>query len=89
MPPRAAQEEQGLDAALLEKLKALRLALARRAGVPAFVVFTDATLRDMCRKRPHDTAQMRAVSGVGQAKLQRYGQDFLAEIAAYEQARGE
>ena len=86
---RAAQEEQGLDAALLEKLKALRLALARRAGVPAFVVFTDATLRDMCRKRPHDTAQMRAVSGVGQAKLQRYGQDFLAEIAAYEQARGE
>ena len=83
---RAAAEEANLDDKLLAGLKALRLALAKRAGVPAFVVFTDETLRDMCRKRPHSPEEMRAVSGVGAAKLQRYGQEFLAAIADYERS---
>ena len=81
---RAAQEEANLDNRLLARLKALRLTLARRASVPAFAVFTDATLRDMCQKRPHTSEELRQVSGVGQVKLARYGEDFLREIAAFE-----
>lgn len=74
----AAASEADLDGALLDKLKALRLELAKRAGVPAFVVFSDATLRDMCARDPQDEQAFLAVSGVGQVKFERYGAEFLA-----------
>jgi len=68
------------DMPLFESLRALRKRLSEAAGVPAYVVFNDATLADMVALKPDDVEQMRQVSGVGQAKLDRYGEEFLAEI---------
>ncbi|WP_300274940.1 HRDC domain-containing protein, partial [uncultured Oscillibacter sp.] len=65
---------------LFGRLRALRAQLARRQGVPAYVVFSDKTLREMAISRPRTMAELRAVSGVGAAKAERYGRDFLAVI---------
>lgn len=48
--------------------------------MPAYVVFTDATLRDMCAKMPTDEQELLQVSGVGERKAHRYGKTFLEEI---------
>lgn len=72
-----------LDEYLFARLKALRADLAAGARVPAYVVFTDACLRDMCRKLPRTPAEFLEVSGVGRAKLERYGAIFLREIEDY------
>ncbi len=74
---RAPAAEAPVDEALLERLKELRNRLAATAGVPAYVVFSDATLRDMCAKRPRTQEEFLAVSGVGAYKLRRYGAAFL------------
>lgn len=66
--------------ALFGRLRAVRAALARRLGLPAYVVFSDAALRDMCAKRPQTERELLNVSGVGEAKLQRYGAAFLEEL---------
>lgn len=66
---------------LFEKLRELRLKFARKEGVPPFCVFTDKTLVDMCRKRPHTGEEMLEVSGVGENKLKKYGEKFLEVIA--------
>ena len=66
------------EAALLAVLKALRLALARERGVPAYVVFPDRALIDMARRRPRSEAEFAAVNGVGAAKLKRFAGPFLA-----------
>lgn len=58
-------------------LKARRLALAREQGVPPYVIFHDATLLEILRRRPANAEQLAEVSGVGQVKLARYGQAFL------------
>jgi ATP-dependent DNA helicase RecQ len=68
-------------AALLASLRAHRLGLARAEQVPAYVIFTDRTLIDMAERRPKNLARMAEVHGVGQAKLKRYGESFLAVIA--------
>jgi ATP-dependent DNA helicase RecQ len=70
------------DEVLWEALRALRLSLAREQGVPPYVIFHDATLLDMVRARPSDLAALSRVPGVGASKLQRYGTQFLAAIAA-------
>ncbi len=74
---------QKYDRVLFARLRALRKTLAERDDVPPFVVFSDATLIDMCHKLPTDNASMLAVSGVGFTKLGRYGKEFLAEIGDY------
>jgi len=71
------------EAGLFERLKGLRKRIADHAGVPPFVIFSDATLSDMCRKMPHDTAEFLQVSGVGSYKAEKYGQDFISEILQY------
>jgi ATP-dependent DNA helicase RecQ len=68
------------DARLFDQLRALRRRLAEQQGVPAFVVFSDATLQAMTAARPTDRQAMLRVSGVGPAKLERYGEAFLAVI---------
>jgi ATP-dependent DNA helicase RecQ len=73
------------DEELFEVLRALRKRLADEAAVPAFVVFSDATLRDMCRIIPTDEDAFLSVSGVGNAKLERYGDAFMKEIRAWEE----
>ena len=71
------------DEKLLAALKDLRKSLAMRQSIPAYVVFADATLIDMCRLKPKTQEEFIEVSGVGQAKSQRYGEVFLAVIAEF------
>jgi ATP-dependent DNA helicase RecQ len=67
-------------AGLFPVLKALRLSIAKQENVPAFIVFSNATLLDMARKAPGTMAEFMNVSGVGEAKASRYGQAFLEAI---------
>jgi len=69
-----------IDPTLLAALKARRRELAAERNVPAYIVFSDATLIDMCRLRPENKEQMALVSGVGPKKLEDFGVDFLAVI---------
>ena len=68
------------DEALYEVLRSLRADLAQKQQVPAYVVFSNAALVDMCRKKPTTPEAFLAVSGVGKAKLERYGDAFLSAI---------
>lgn len=68
------------DEALFQRLRALRKEIADAGEVPAYVVFSDATLRDMVEKRPVDEGAMLEVSGVGPVKWERYGEAFLAAL---------
>ena len=72
------------DERLWEALRDCRLRLAKEADVPPYVVFHDATLKEFVRARPRSLDAMLALHGVGQAKLDRYGQAFLATLAAHE-----
>ncbi len=72
------------DPALFDALKARRYALASAQRIPAYAVFSDATLRDMVKKRPKTPEEFRRVSGVGEVKAARYGKDFLRIIAKFE-----
>ena len=65
-----------------DELRALRTQLARQQGVPPYVVFHDATLLAMLRALPANEGELAGISGVGEAKLKRYGRDFLAVINA-------
>ncbi len=71
------------DEKLLIALKELRRSLAMRQSVPAYVVFSDATLMDMCRIKPKTRDEFMEVSGVGQRKAIRYGEVFLSTIAEF------
>ncbi|MDR9391329.1 MAG: DNA helicase RecQ [Trueperaceae bacterium] len=68
------------DHARFERLRAVRTAIAREAGVPPYVVFHDATLREIAVRQPRDQAELADVQGVGAAKLARYGERFLAAL---------
>jgi ATP-dependent DNA helicase RecQ len=72
--------EAPVDEALLTKLKDLRRSLAQESRVPAYIVFSDATLRDMCRKRPLTITAFLSVSGVGDVKMKKYGDAFIRLI---------
>ncbi len=69
------------DQALFESLRALRKRLAEERGVPPYVIFGDATLVDLCRRRPTTPEAFLEVNGVGAVKLERFGVAFLAAIA--------
>ncbi len=68
---------------LFEKLRQLRLVIAREEGMPPYIIFNDKTLIDMCAKVPQSKAEMLDVSGVAENKFHRYGQRFLDEIAEF------
>ncbi len=74
----------GESAALWEALRALRMELAKERNVPPFQVFSDATLRSMIASRPTALEQMLDISGVGQYKLEKYGQAFLQVLSAHQ-----
>ncbi|MHA6259422.1 DNA helicase RecQ [Sporosarcina sp. CAU 1771] len=71
------------DDPLFEQLRVLRRSLATEAGVPPFVVFSDTTLRDMAARIPLTDEEFLDIHGVGQVKLERYGQAFMDEIKNY------
>lgn len=68
------------DEALFQKLRALRLDIARELGKPPYIVFSDKTLRDMVRVKPITDDQFLTVNGVGESKLKQYGERFMAAI---------
>lgn len=84
--PLAKTQEE--DAGLLEILKELRLEQATQAHVPSYMVFSDVTLKDMCRKQPLSLEEMLLVSGVGEHKAQQYGQVFLQAILQWRAEQG-
>lgn len=71
------------DTSLFERLRSLRKRIADEEQVPPFVVFSDKTLHEMCRYYPVSPSQMRNITGVGEAKLNRYGNLFIGKIAEY------
>jgi ATP-dependent DNA helicase RecQ len=71
------------DSALLRALRAWRLGVAREHGVPAFVVFHDGTLETIAALRPGTREALRGVSGVGEKKLERYGEALLEVVRSH------
>jgi ATP-dependent DNA helicase RecQ len=70
------------DTALFDRLRILRRQLADKENVPAYIVFSDAVLREMARRKPRNERELIAVPGVGPAKLQRYAKAFLELLNA-------
>ena len=68
---------------LFEKLRALRLEIAREEALPPYIIFSDKTLVDMCAKAPGNQREMLDVSGVGENKFYKYGQRFLDAVGAF------
>jgi len=82
---RAVRQQEGgpFDKLLFETLRELRAQIAKEQKVPAYIVFSDATLNDMCAKVPSTEDEFLDVAGVGAVKLERYGGQFLEAIAMY------
>jgi ATP-dependent DNA helicase RecQ len=83
---RGAQSEadwEGVDHGLFQKLRDLRRGIAQVNGVPAYVVFGDATLRDMARRKPTTPGELMQVKGVGPQKLQAFGEAFLGCVVGH------
>ena len=102
--PRAAKEQAGKKKAgkrrrtdaltskglqLFENLRAIRSRLAKEEGMPPYIIFSDKTLTDMCMKLPASKAEMLEVSGVGEHKYQKYGEEFLNAIVEFTGGRKE
>jgi ATP-dependent DNA helicase RecQ len=90
--PASARKERGTvapaalgddDAALLAALKRLRLGLAARRHLPAYLIFSDKTLGEMARARPRNLQEFAMIGGVGNSKLRDFGQIFIDAIAAH------
>ncbi len=76
----AAADLAPADAGLFERLRAWRAATAKEQGVPAYVVFHDATLREIAARRPASLAQLGEISGIGENKLAKYGEGVLGTV---------
>jgi ATP-dependent DNA helicase RecQ len=88
---RAARAEPILDPeaqGLWERLKACRSALAKRLKLPPYMIFGDVTLREMLTYRPRGADELLALSGVGEVKLERFGDEFLQALAEHEWEHG-
>ena len=90
--PRRARIEveswQGVDRGLFDRLRALRLEIARSRGVPPYVIFHDTTLREMARLKPASLDALRQVYGVGARKAEDLGEAFIAAISGSGRERG-
>ncbi|RLP73207.1 DNA helicase RecQ [Mycetocola tolaasinivorans] len=71
------------DLELFEELRAWRAGEAQEQGVPAYIVFGDATLREVAQTRPLDVSRLAGITGVGQKKLERYGEDLVDVVRAF------
>lgn len=77
---KAEWREMEIDRNLFEKLRALRLQIAKEERIPPYIVFSDKTLTHMCQIRPKSREEMLLVSGVGETKLAKYGERFLSVL---------
>jgi ATP-dependent DNA helicase RecQ len=75
------------DEALFERLRALRRQLADERGVPAYIIFSDVSLREMARNYPTNSTEFRRIPGVGEQKLKDFGEAFLSEIKSHSARR--
>lgn len=85
VPPKSKRQrrrESGPADPLFDALREVRRSLAAEAGVPAYVIFHDSTLREIAEARPSSLAELERVNGVGRNKLERYGDAMLAAVAA-------
>jgi ATP-dependent DNA helicase RecQ len=80
--PRTDASWAGVDQALFEKLRALRLELARGRGVPPYVIFHDQTLRELARVKPRQIQELHDISGIGERKAAAFGPALLEVIRA-------
>jgi ATP-dependent DNA helicase RecQ len=87
-PQRKGYETPDYDIGLFEHLRGLRRQLAQAANLPPYMIFSDRALTEMAAYLPQSPPAFAAINGVGQAKLQTYGNDFIAAIAAYSAAHG-
>lgn len=71
------------DEALFDRLRALRRHLADQRGVPAYIIFSDASIREMARNYPANSTEFRRIPGVGAQKLKDFGEAFLSDIKSY------
>ena len=83
--PKPAQDVAPENQGLWDKLRDLRRRLAEEAGVPPYVIFHDATLKEMVRLRPSSAEELLTLHGVGQTKLDRYGSAFLKALRVHEE----
>jgi ATP-dependent DNA helicase RecQ len=74
---------ENINQDLFEQLRQLRLEIAKEAKLPPYIVFSDKALVDMCSRMPSTRDEMLGVSGVGEVKYEKYGEQFLAVIRAY------
>lgn len=85
-PAKTSYQETGLttgEQAIFDKLRWWRVESARRHNVPAYVIFVDATLREIAKAQPRTLAELRQVSGVGEKKLETYGAEILGLLAEF------
>lgn len=80
---RTGDDWEGVDRGLFERLRTLRSQVAAENGVPAYIVFGDASLKDLARRRPSTLETFRQAHGVGEKKLREYGEMFLEVIGDY------
>ena len=71
------------DEVLFERLRALRRQLADERSVPAYIIFSDVSLREMARRYPANSTEFRSIPGVGEQKLKDFGEAFLLEIRGH------
>ena len=86
--PRSAFSDEFEENSLYEALRAQRAELAKRESVPAYVIFSNATLADMAEKAPRSLSELLEISGIGERKASRYGEAFLRTIEEYIQQQG-
>ncbi|MGL6015127.1 MAG: DNA helicase RecQ [Selenomonadaceae bacterium] len=71
------ERKAAVDSTLFQQLRSLRKDIAARDNIPPYLVFSDATLQDMCQRLPQNLSELCEVKGIGERKLERYGQAFL------------
>jgi ATP-dependent DNA helicase RecQ len=86
--PQLSGQQGDVPPALYARLQQLRQQLAKRLGVPAYVVFSNETLREMCRQLPRSEGELLKVSGVGEQKRKKFGRAFLEAIETWRQEQG-
>ena len=87
--PRKAAADDDYDRELFERLRKLRYELAKKRGIPAYMVFSNASLEDMARRKPVTKREFLEVNGVGEAKLTMYGEPVIEAIIEFEREKAE
>ena len=83
------QAAEDYDKELFDRLRKLRMELAKEQGLPAYMIFSNASLEDMARRKPFTRHEFLQVNGVGDMKMTMYGEQFIGEIIEFEQEKAE